>query len=658
MAFLACNSNAFAEPPDHVPGQLLVKVKPFVPEREKQAIFSGYGARQHGVIPQLDVRILKVPEARQSQVLLRLRQNQHVAWAEPDYLVEPALVPNDPYYSLEWHLPKIQAPQAWDLTTGAPGIIIAILDSGIDAAHPDLAGSLVPGWNFYDNNADTSDVTGHGTPVAGTAAGLGNNGVGVAPLAWGCKLMPVRICDTNGYASLSTIASGLTWAADQGARVANISFRASSGSAITSAAQYFQSKGGVVTVSAGNNGIFDTSADNPYLLTVSATDQNDLLASWSNTGSNIDLCAPGVNIMTMAAGGDYGSGSGTSFSAPVVAGVAALVLSANPGLTGTQAQNILKQTADDLGTPGWDTSYGWGRVNALKAVQAALSAGLPDTNPPAVQITAPASGSVLSGDVVIDVSASDTVGVARVELYLNGTGVATNASAPAAFSWNTLAYANGSYTLKALAYDTVGNVGTSALIPITVQNADTVAPIATIAAPANGSTVSGAVSVSINATDNVAVAKVEWYLDGVLAGTSASPAPVFSWATTNAANGSHTLQAKAYDAAGNTGTSGLATVTVQNAVPDTRPPTVKITSPTNGATLGKTTSVSVVASDNVGVTKVNLLVDGKLFQSSSSSNPVFSWNTSKVARGSHTLQSVAYDAAGNSTRSSIVTVYK
>jgi subtilisin family serine protease len=658
MAVLACNSSAFAEPPDHVPGQLLVKVKPFVPEREKQALFAGYGARQHGVIPQLDVRILKVPEPRQSQVLLRLRQNQNIAWAEPDYLVEPALVPNDPYYSLEWHLPKIQAPQAWDLTTGASGIIIAILDSGIDATHPDLAASLVPGWNFYDNNADTSEVTGHGTLVAGTAAGCGNNGAGVAPVAWGCKLMPVRICDTNGYASVSTIANGLAWAADQGARVANISYGPFGGSTFDSAVQYFQSKGGVVTMSAGNNGFFDSSADNPYVLNVSATDQNDLLASWSNTGNNVDLSAPGVNIATTAAGGRYAAGSGTSFSAPVVAGVAALVLSANPSLTGAQAQDILKQTADDLGTPGWDTSYGWGRVNALKAVQAALSAGSPDTNPPAVQITAPASGSVLSGAVVIDVSASDTVGVARVELYLNGKAVATNASAPAAFSWDTVAYFNGSYSLQALAYDTVGNVGTSALIPITVQNADTVAPIATITAPANGSTVSNVVSVKISATDNVGVAKVEWYLDGVLTGTSASSAPVFSWATTNTANGSHTLQAKAYDAAGNTGTSGPATLTVQNTLPDTTPPAVKITSPANGATLGKTTSVSVVATDNVSVTKVNLLVDGKLSQSSSSSNPVFSWNTSKVSRGSHTLQSVAYDAAGNSARSSTVTVSK
>ena len=138
-----------------------------------------------------------MPEHRFESTLTALKRNGNLEFAEPDYIVEPALVPNDTYYEMEWHLPKIQAPQAWDLTIGASSVIIAILDSGVDGNHPDLQARLLPGWNFHDKNADTSDVTGHGTSVSGVAAGLGNNGLGIAPLTWECRILPVRICDTR-----------------------------------------------------------------------------------------------------------------------------------------------------------------------------------------------------------------------------------------------------------------------------------------------------------------------------------------------------------------------------------------------------------------------------------------------------------------------------
>jgi len=656
----SANRPATLLPPNHVPGSILLQPKAGVPEELLQALVAGHGARQVDAIHQINVRLLHVPDTALPTALAALQHNANIQFAEPDCIVEPALTPNDTYYSLEWHLPKIQAPEAWDITTGSASVVIAILDSGIDATHPDLAGVILPGWNFCDGNADTSDVTGHGTGVAGTAAGCGNNGLGVAPIAWACKILPVRISDTNGYASLSTIAKGLTWAADQGARVANISYRASSGSTITTAAQYFQIKGGVVSVSAGNTGTFDSSADNPYLLTVSATDENDVIASWSTTGNNVDLSAPGVNILTTTAGGSYGSGSGTSFAAPVVAGVAALVLSANPTLTGAQVQDILKQTADDLGAPGWDTTYGSGRVNALRAVQAAINVGSSDTLPPSVAISSPVSGATLSGIVTVQVNATDNVGVARVELYLDGSLAGRSDSSSASFSWDTTADSNGAHTLHAKAYDAAGNVGVSASDTVTVQNTlpDTTAPSVTILAPVSGSTVAGTTAVNISATDNVGVTTLELYVDGALAGTAPATSATFSWDTKTAANGAHTLQAKACDAAGNIGTSTTVTVMVQNPVPDTTPPTVAITKPTAGTVVGKSTSVSVVASDDAGVTRVVLLVDGKKYSTSSSPTPTFTWNTSKLSRGPHTLQSVAYDAAGNSARSAVVTVMK
>ena len=163
----------------------------------------------------------------------------------------PDATADDPYYAQAWHLPKIQAPAAWDTTFGSSSVIVAILDSGVDATHPDLSANIVSGWNSYSGNSDTSDVHGHGTAVAGTVAASVNNGVGVAGIAGKCRIMPMRITDAEGYGYDSAMVKALTWAADRGARVANISFEVNTSSSVRTAAQYFQNKGGVVTVSAG-----------------------------------------------------------------------------------------------------------------------------------------------------------------------------------------------------------------------------------------------------------------------------------------------------------------------------------------------------------------------------------------------------------------------
>ena len=320
---------------------------------------------------------------------------------------------------------------------------------------------------------------------------MSNNGMGVTSLAWPCLIMPVRISDATGSAYDSTAAQALTWAADHNARVANISYALSQSSAVTSAAQYFQSKGGVVTVAAGNFSTFVTASDNLYVLTISATDNNDFVCSFSNTGNNIDLAAPGINIPTTVRGGSYGISSGTSLSAPVVAGVAALVVSANPSLTGAQVQDILKKSADDLGAPGWDASYGWGRVNAYKAVLAASGGTTPpnDTTLPTATITAPTDSSTVSGTIFVIVAASDNVGVTKVEFYLDGVLMGSSTSASVSFSWDTGTKANGSHSLQAKAYDAAGNIGTSSPVSVTVQNGDTTTPTDFVAVPADGSTI-------------------------------------------------------------------------------------------------------------------------------------------------------------------------
>jgi subtilisin family serine protease len=458
-----------------VAGRLLIKFRD-VDNASQERILAEHGAHVAGEIPQIGVKIVELPEQAGEMAHLRaFRQRPDVEFAELDQIVPPAATPDDPKYSTQWHLPKIDAPTAWDTTTGGSDVIIAILDSGCDPTHPDLAPKYVAGWNFYDENDDTSDVTGHGTAVAGQAAAIGNNSTGVASPAWSCPIMPLRITDTSGTATTQRMAAALVWAADRGVRVANLSFCLSgTSSTLSNGAKYFQEHGGVVTTSAGNNGDFvSTLPDDPYLLLMSGTDSNDAIASWSSTGTNIDLCAPGQNIATTTRGGTYGAGSGTSAAAAVTAGVAALVYSANPTLTGVQVQDILEQSADDLGSNGWDQTYGWGRVNAARAVALALQTegggsggGSADTTAPTVIITSPVGGTKIGNSLSVSASASDDVGVSKVELYVDGALKATDSSSPYSFSMNTRKWSRGTHSLLCRAYDAAGNVGVSATVSV------------------------------------------------------------------------------------------------------------------------------------------------------------------------------------------------
>ena len=304
-------------------GRILVMPRAGLPEKEMMRVLEEHGGKARKV-GQSDLYIVDLPaNASEKAVAARLARHPAFKFAEIDQEVFPELVPNDPYYGSAWHLPKIGASSAWDRSQGA-GVTIAILDSGVDAAHPDLAAELVPGWNFYDSNSNTSDVYGHGTKVAGAAAAAGNNGMGVASIAAKSKIMPIRITNLSGSGYTSMIAQGLIYAADRGARVANASFLGLSSSlGVQNAAQYMKNKGGLVFVSGGNTGVQQSYATTTTMIPVAGTDANDMRASWSSYGSYIALAAPGAGIWTTTRGGGYGAASGTSFSSPVAAGVAA-----------------------------------------------------------------------------------------------------------------------------------------------------------------------------------------------------------------------------------------------------------------------------------------------------------------------------------------------
>ncbi len=280
-----------------------------------------------------------------------------------------------------------------------------------------------------------------------------------------------------------------------------------------------------------------------------------------------------------------------------------------------------------------------------------------DTTPPAVSITSPGGGNV-SGSVSISANASDNVGVSRVDFYVNGVLLASDPAAPYQVAWDSTKVANGSATLRATAFDAAGNSANSANVTVTVANAppaDTTPPVVSITSPGGGN-VSGSVSISANASDNVGVSRVDFYVNGVLLASDPSAPYQATWDSTKVANGPATLRATAFDAAGNSANSANVTVTVANAPPaDTTPPAVSITSPGGGNVSGSV-SISANASDNVGVSRVDFYVNGVLLASDPSAPYQATWDSTKVANGAATLRATAFDAAGNSANSANVTV--
>ena len=331
-----------------------------------------------------------------------------VEYAEPNCYRETCVTPNDPNFASQWGLAKINCPAAWDRVTGSPNIVVAVIDTGVDLDHPELAPLLVQGtdmvnlgtnptapngfhfegdFNGVDN--DPQDEVGHGTHVAGTIACLSNNAVGVAGVTWSCRIMPVRVLarivnnanssDVRGTGSSTDIAAGIRWAVDHGARVINMSLGGSTDTQVERDAVAYAIAHNVVVVAAlGNGGIgAPTSfpAAYPDVIAVAAIDSSDHRASFSQVGSHIDISGPGVNVLSTVWDNSYTTMSGTSMATPHVAGVAALVLSCNSSLSAAQVGDILRQTArplrDNPADPVPNNNYGFGCVDAQAAVNRA-----------------------------------------------------------------------------------------------------------------------------------------------------------------------------------------------------------------------------------------------------------------------------------------------
>jgi subtilisin family serine protease len=375
-ALAALGSHTLAQRVDTGEVQLIVKMKPSMPEAVFKGKLNARGATQRSEIRGIAARVIRAPKASADLLKGELARDANIEYVEPDFIAQALGTSNDPYFvqGSQWHLSKIQAPTAWDTTTGSSTQVVAVIDSGVRASHPDLVGKVLVGYDFVANDNDANDENGHGTGVAGTLSPGSNNQIGVCGVAWANPILPVRVLDANGSGNYSAIANGIIYAADRGAKVINLSLGGTSSSrALQDAINYAWNKQCVIVAAAGNNGsnvaFYPAACTN--VVAVSATNASDTRPTWSNFGSYVDVSAPGVDILSVYGTDQYAAWNGTSFSSPVASGVIALMAAANSTLTNVQLVDLLIKNSDDIGALGKDVYYGSGRVNANRAVTAA-----------------------------------------------------------------------------------------------------------------------------------------------------------------------------------------------------------------------------------------------------------------------------------------------
>jgi len=363
---------------EFVEQEVLIKIKPGA---DVEKIVSEVGGTIIETLPQISViRIKLASGVTVAESIKTLEVLKEVEYAEPNGICHMHLAPNDLDYGSQWAPQLTGAESAWEVTTGDNSIVIAVTDTGVDGTHPDLGGKVIAGYDTYNDvpisaGVDSS-VYPHGTHCAGIAAAVGNNSQGMAGVAWGSTIMPVKICDDGPdyTASDFDMAEAFIWAADGGADIISCSFGGKGYSqTMKDAIDYAViDMGCVMFASMGNSSRNEIMYPAGYqgVIAVGATDAHDKIADFSTTGNHMSVCAPGVEIYSTIPGGEYDYMSGTSMSCPFVAGAAALILSQNPGMNPEEVKTQLEETAIDLGIPGFDYIFGYGRVDLAAAVGA------------------------------------------------------------------------------------------------------------------------------------------------------------------------------------------------------------------------------------------------------------------------------------------------
>lgn len=429
------------------------------------------------------------------QALTRFKGRKDVLYAEPNYIATAYMTPNDTYYSYQWHMNNslyggIHTESAWDVSTGS-GVTVAVVDTGVAYEDysiyrraSDLANTLfVPGYDFVNNDTHPNDDNNHGTHVAGTIAQSTNNSQGVVGVAFGAAIMPVKVLNGQGSGSYADVADGIRWAADNGAKIVNLSLGGPSPATyLEEAVRYAYEKGVTIVAASGNENSavgYPAAYDN-YVIAVGATRYDEQRASYSNYGSSLDIVAPGGDLSVDQNGDGYGDGvlqqtfgsnvqsfgyyffQGTSMATPHVAGVAALVIAHGNATTPDAVRAALQLTADDLGAAGRDDQYGNGLVNAPAALAySAVLVGTPVAN------AGPDKSALIGEAVSFDGSLSSDDGSIVSYMWDFGDGTATS-GVTALHSYS----AAGIYTIILTVTDNVGLIDTdTAVVTVTDPSA-------------------------------------------------------------------------------------------------------------------------------------------------------------------------------------------
>ncbi|OLD23946.1 MAG: hypothetical protein AUJ02_09350 [Chloroflexi bacterium 13_1_40CM_3_65_12] len=348
---------------------LLVKLVSGLTTAQEQALLTAYGGTERTSISALHLYVVDVPAAQATAIGARYLADRRVKSVELDHVRKTAASPSDPLYSSQWNLPQIGWDHVYGSVTPTGTATIAILDTGVDASHPDLAGRVLPGYSAFAGSDPLTDPNGHGTEMAGITVAVTDNQTGVAGVAYsGVSIIPVQVLDSAGVGQDSDIVNGVIWAADNRASVILMPFSNSGFSQnLQDAISYAWSKGAVLVAATGNDGSPNATypAGDADVVGVSATDPTDALWSGSNYGVDTFIAAPGVNIPTTNPGGTYTTISGTSASSAMVAGVAAFERAVDPAASNAVIVGRLAHDADPAGTAG---QTGNGRVNMQRVV--------------------------------------------------------------------------------------------------------------------------------------------------------------------------------------------------------------------------------------------------------------------------------------------------
>ncbi|MGR6341898.1 S8 family peptidase [Priestia megaterium] len=346
--------------------QIIVKFKEDVCEETQLKIHYKHKCTILDHNKELDFQVLH--SKRDINTLIKIYNKlEEVEYAEPNHMLKAFYTPNDPFFAYQYGPQKVQAPDAWDVTTSNGNIKIAIIDTGVQLNHPELAIKLWPGYNFVEGNLNPNDGNGHGTHVAGIAGALTENSLGIAGIAPSASIIPVRALDNSGNGTLSNIANAITYSTNAGAKVINLSLGSSQGSiTLENAINHAWNQGVVIVAAAGNEASNTLTYPAAYqnVIAVASTDINDQKSDFSNYGTWVEVSAPGSTILSTYTGSYYAYLSGTSMACPHVAGLAALL--AAQGKNNVQIKNTILSTCDPV--PGTGLYWTYGRINANRAV--------------------------------------------------------------------------------------------------------------------------------------------------------------------------------------------------------------------------------------------------------------------------------------------------